>query len=89
MLAPLNDSTTYKVLADDPNSPQIKSNSWIKKMHDRKYINTYYEPVAPRIYGLSKAHKNDLPLRLVVSFIRFPTYSLSKFLSDMKTCSDF
>ncbi|KAH6921926.1 hypothetical protein HPB50_006675 [Hyalomma asiaticum] len=34
----------------------------------------------PKIYGLSKVHKDGCPLRPIVSFIGSPTYNLAKFL---------
>ena len=37
--------------------------------------------VIPRFYGLPKVHKVSVPLRPIVSFINWPTYNLSKFLS--------
>ena len=36
----------------------------------------------PIIYGLPKIHKNNIPLRPIVSFINAPTYKLSKFLCN-------
>ena len=36
--------------------------------------------VTPKFYGLQKIHKNDIPLRTIVSFIGAPTYYLAKFL---------
>ena len=36
--------------------------------------------VTPKIYGLPKVHKVNLPLRLIVAFVGSPTYNLSKFL---------
>ena len=37
----------------------------------------------PRFYGLPKIHKVNVPLRPIVSFVNFPTYSISKFLSKI------
>ena len=36
--------------------------------------------IARLLYGLPKVHKPEIPLRPIVSFIGFPTYSLSKHL---------
>ena len=36
--------------------------------------------VKPKIYGLPKVHKVNLPLRPIVAFVGSPTYNLSKFL---------
>ena len=32
----------------------------------------------PKLYGLLKLHKPNIPMRPIVSFCRFPTYKLSK-----------
>ena len=37
----------------------------------------------PRLYGLPKVHKTDLPLRPIVSSIGSPTYKLSKFVASI------
>ena len=37
----------------------------------------------PRIYGLPKIHKTNLPLRPIVSFIGSATYELPKFLKNV------
>ena len=36
------------------------------------------DSVLPRIYGLPKIHKTNVPLRLIVSFIGSTTYHMSK-----------
>ncbi|XP_071052133.1 uncharacterized protein [Onthophagus taurus] len=40
-------------------------------------------PVPPRIYGLPKIHKPDVPLRPIVSAINSPTYQLAKHLAKI------
>ena len=37
----------------------------------------------PRIYGLPKIHKTNLPLRPIVSFIGSATYEMPKFLKNV------
>ena len=37
----------------------------------------------PLMYGLPKVHKQDVPLRPIVSFVSSPTYQLSKFLASI------
>ena len=37
----------------------------------------------PLLYGLPKVHKPAVPLRPIVSFVSFPTYELSKFLTGL------
>ena len=39
--------------------------------------------LTPRIYGLPKVYKQDVPLRPIVSFYTSPTYQLSKNLSSL------
>lgn len=39
-------------------------------------------PVPPRLYGMPKLHKEDAPMRPVISYISAPTYSLAKLLND-------
>ena len=41
------------------------------------------EGVTPKIYGLPKVHKVNLPLRPTVAFVGSPTYNLSKFLINV------
>ena len=36
----------------------------------------------PKIYGLPKVHKPEIPLRLIVSFINSSSYKLAQFLAD-------
>ena len=37
----------------------------------------------PRIYGLAKIHKQNTPLRPIVSTIGSPTYQLAKYLTKL------
>ncbi|CAN7978451.1 unnamed protein product, partial [Ixodes persulcatus] len=39
----------------------------------------------PKLYGLTKVHKPECPLRPIVSFIGSPTYDLSKYLVELLT----
>lgn len=39
--------------------------------------------VLPRAYGLPKIHKKDCPLRIIISSINSPLYSLAAFLHDI------
>lgn len=54
----------------------------MKKDKLYKKINTT-DGIIPKLYGLPKIHKQNVPLRLMVSFTGSPTYELSKFLSDI------
>ncbi|GAB0099411.1 uncharacterized protein DMENIID0001_152670 [Sergentomyia squamirostris] len=50
---------------------------------ERKSITTTYNTKSPAIYGLPKTHKEDYPLRPVMSCSQSPIYNLSRFLSDI------
>ncbi|KAJ4427431.1 hypothetical protein ANN_25053 [Periplaneta americana] len=41
------------------------------------------EALPPRLYGLPKIHKQDVPLRPIVNAIGSPTYALAKYLSNL------
>jgi len=79
----------YKVLPKDPTmkiEKEVKSmcQKLVKLGHlsknDYKFICSTHT-VSPIIYGLPKIHKQDCPLRPIVSFVGSPTYNLSKFLN--------
>ncbi|GJQ72696.1 hypothetical protein Trydic_g1353 [Trypoxylus dichotomus] len=44
---------------------------------------TVTEALPPRLYGLPKIHKQDIPLRPIVSAIGAPTYLLAKHLTTL------
>lgn len=87
----LQDTSTYKILQTDPTtSLQRKSNLFVKKMYEEKWIDfglkkylTSYVSISPKIYGLAKVHKPNLSLRPVISSVNSPTYHLSKFMADI------
>lgn len=65
-------------------------NNYVKYLKDFNFINdreksklTTYTSTAPKLYGLPKIHKLNLPLRPIVSFINSPSYNLSKFLVNI------
>ena len=86
----LSDTNTYKKIKSDPTkSFQIKNNALIKKLLNNKHLSeteakklTIHNAVAPKIYGLPKLHKTNIPLRPIVSSIQSPFYNLSKYLSN-------
>ena len=41
-------------------------------------------PQPPKLYGLSKLHKPNIPMRPIVSFCGSPTYQLSKYLTTVQ-----
>ena len=89
----LNDSNTYKKVAHDLTKQiQNKINGLINNMFRKKYIDkktknllNCHNGQSPYIYGLPKLHKNNIPLRPIVSTVGSPTYKLSKFLSNILT----
>jgi hypothetical protein len=44
---------------------------------------TPHDSSPPRLYGLPKIHKMDVPLRPIVNCIGSPTYDLAKYLTDL------
>ena len=87
----LSDTSTYKPLSKDPNSAlQWKMNSLLISLHKSGNLSDYhYHKLCdsaghiPLLYALPKIHKQDVPLRPIVSFISSPTYSLSKHLVSL------
>lgn len=57
-----------------------------KKLDEDTYKNLYSnKAVTPRFYANIKTHKENNPIRPIVSFIDSPTYELAKFLSKLLT----
>lgn len=87
----LNDGDTYAEAPTDPTNKVMRKNNLLTKLlFDKEYIDikvrkklTTYNAISPRLYGLPKIHKPNIPLRPIVSCINSPTYSLSKFLSEI------
>ncbi len=85
MLDHLHNSGSYKKLAKNPLKKisrtvahAIKSSNSVGAL-SRKLIER--NPIAPRIYGVPKIHKEGVPLRPIVNTIGGPTYLLAKFLA--------
>lgn len=79
-----------KLQRDPTNSFQTKNNILVKKLKDGEHITaqearqlTTYKAIAPRFYGLPKVHKENIPLRPIVSTINSPTSNLSKWLAEI------
>lgn len=87
----IDDTTTYRRIYSDPTTRyQNKNNQFVKHLKDKKYIDsltakslTTYKAVSPRIYGLPKIHKRDIPLRPIVSTLNSPTTELSKYVASI------
>lgn len=88
----LSDNNTYKKIIRDP-LPKLKNraytilkhlnnnNLFYKKFNDNELTQTNTN--LSKIYGLPKIHKNNIPLRPVVSTIGSPTHFLSKQLFNI------
>ena len=81
----LIDTPTYKKLSKDPTKTQEAK--VLKILRNEKAVGrTEYEAMRPSasrppmIYGLPKVHKDNIPLRPIVSCIGSPTYRLAKHL---------
>ena len=91
MDALVNDKQTYQVLKRDPTPAlQRKLNSKLLdlKKTDAIVIQRYNRlrcrvPQPPKLYGLPKLHKPNIPMRPIVSFCGSPTYQLSKYLTTV------
>ena len=85
----VNDKQTYEVLKRDPTPAlqRILNNKLLTlrktgKIDFRRYNRLRCSvPQPPKMYGLPKLHKPNIPKRPIVSFCGSPTYQLSKYLS--------
>ena len=87
----VNDENTYKKLKSDP-SKKLQRNL-NKKFWPLHLANIIKKPLysklrcsvaqAPKLYGLPKIHKENTPMRPIVSFCSSPTYELSKYLASI------
>nr|VZI47248.1 unnamed protein product [Spirometra erinaceieuropaei] len=85
----LNDREAYAPLAEYPTKKQAAViNKKVNELARLKLINpndskcmTLTDPRIAHAYGVSKVHKPDAPLRIIVSLIGLPTYNLAKWLS--------
>ena len=83
------DNTTYQQLQKDPTPNTEKTvNKFVSQLvADNKITKTQSYRLkssnerAPVLYGLPKLHKENTPLRPIVSFTGSPTYNLSKDLA--------
>ncbi|XP_075163049.1 uncharacterized protein LOC142235673 [Haematobia irritans] len=87
----LEDKNTYKCTRADPTNKLVRNNnSIVSELFKNKYIDAYQKKTmycsaasAPRIYGLPKIHKDNVPLRPIVSSMNVPCYNLSKYIGDI------
>ena len=91
MDALVNNKQTYEVLKRDPTPAlQRKLNNKLLTLRktDRIDFRRYNRlrcsvPQPPKLYGLPKLHKPNIPMRPIVSFCGSPTYQLSKYLTNV------
>lgn len=87
----LEDNNTYREIKRDPtNRLQEKNNKMVQEWMDEHTIDLksasnlkIRNGIAPKIYGLPKIHKQNIPLRPIVSCIQSPLYSLQKYLTNI------
>ena len=87
----VNEQQTYEVLKRDPTPAlQRKLNNKLltlkktDKIDFRRYNRLRCSvPQPPKLYGLPKLHKPNIPMRPIVSFCGSPTYQLSKYLTNV------
>ena len=87
----VNDKQTYEVLKRDPTPAlQRKLNNKlltlkkIDKIDFRRYNRLRCSVLQPpKLYGLPKLHKPNIPMWPIVSFCGSPTYQLSKYLTNV------
>lgn len=83
------DPSKYKLLKSDPTEKfQKEIKSVVNDALSILDINSLYKyilmnPQPPKLYSLIKLHKNNLPIRPVVSFVNAPTARISKFLVNI------
>ncbi|KAJ4426524.1 hypothetical protein ANN_27338 [Periplaneta americana] len=82
----LNDPA-YKILKKDPTSSvERRTNQLIKKSSLRAESKQLVSPsgsIPPRLYGLPKIHKPEVPLRPIVDAIGSPMYRLARYLTNL------
>jgi hypothetical protein len=87
----LQDEQTYRPIAKDPTpSLEKRMNSKLLELKKAQRLpDDIYSRLrssagrTPLFYGLPKIHKDNVPLRPIVSFVSSPTYQLSKYLSNL------
>ena len=80
------DPAYRKITKDPTDSIEWKTTALLKKSSITEETRRQLCPAGsrpPTLYGLSKVHKEGIPLRPIVSNIGAPTYQLSKHLSGL------
>ena len=83
-------STYYEIKKDSVKKTERSMNAKLLNLKRKgKFEDSEYyrirstDGVIPRIYGLVKIHKDNYPLRPIVSMIGSPLYNVSKFLANI------
>lgn len=84
----VQDICTYKRLKKDPTTKlQTRNNKLVEKLFALNIINLKDRcklltnvAIAPRLYGLPKVHKKNMPMRPICSSINSPSYGLCKYI---------
>ena len=92
----LNDPQVYtKLIEDDTTYTKTRVDEEITQLHYKNKISkkqltylTNFKPTCPLFYGLPKIHKDNWPLRPIVSQINGPTCRLSEFLDKHLTIAE-
>ncbi|XP_067614494.1 uncharacterized protein [Eurosta solidaginis] len=87
----LEDLSSYRRLRQDPTLKlQTKNNQLVDKLHklglitnNEKLKMSTHTALPPRIYGLPKVHKENMPLRPICSMLNAPSYNLCKYLTNI------
>jgi hypothetical protein len=85
MIATILGAHTYRRLPKDPTEAvERKTTLLLKKSSLPEELNKQLRPQGlrpPRLYGLPKIHKEDAPLKSIVSTFGVPTYQLAYYLA--------
>lgn len=87
----LEDNTTYnEIKKSSINEVKLHLNKMVSDQFDKNKIDKItmnklknLHGNEPRMYGLPKIHKPDLPMHPIVDYIGSPLYELSSFLGDV------
>ena len=89
------DNNTYIEIQKNPHK-QIESeiNNLLKRFLNKEYISKQQyvtlrssDKLLPKAYGVPKVHKETCPLRVIVSTINSPLFSIAKFVKKILTSS--
>lgn len=86
----LSDPVYTKLATDRTNKIERRTTALIKKVgipeEDAKKLIPHV-PASPRLYGLPKIHKKNVPLRHVVNCIGSPTYEVPDMSTQAASCT--